>query len=144
MKKIILILCAFALVVSLIAFYGRRNQEMEPRLLRNLWAYARELNFVRLIVIDGEEFVGSRDAARSIDGGVRGPLGSDSIVFAHITFEELLQSNGFRFYPNEVEARAAGHSDDVILAWPHEGAVQGISNAMYLASLRWGGGMLHA
>jgi len=139
MKKIILILCAFALVASLIACDGRRNQEMEPETIRAQWRYARFLNFVRRIVIDGEEMVASTDATSVHDGLVRGSLGwLDSAVFVDITPEEFQQSTAIHFYPSEAEARTAGHPDEVILVWPHEGALQGLSNRLYLNTLRWG------
>ena len=138
-KRIILILCAFALMFSLVGCNGRRNQEMDEGTLNTLWFYASILNFVRRIVVDGEEIIASSDFATVADGLVQGYLGwADSPVFAHITPEQFGQSTDIRFYSSEEEARSAGHPDNVILVWPHEGALQGLSNRLYLTSLRIG------
>ena len=134
MKKIILILLTLALTINLSSC--RRNHEMDNTTLYFLWRYAGRLSFVRRIVVDGEEIVGSREGTTTGNGLVAGHLGIDSPIFAHITAEQFQQNTNFLFYLNEAEARAAGHTDDVILAWPHEGAIEGISNRVYLETLR--------
>lgn len=110
---------------------------MDDATLFRLWEYARALNFVRCIVVDGEELVGSTDFVTIHDEGATATdLGLDSEIFANLTPDDLFRNTKLLFYSSESEAREAGHPDDVILVWPHEGAIEGISNAIYLGTLR--------